>query len=114
MIGYSSNLTIFVSGATTGRYTCTVTAAGYEPVQAAARVYARGPPAILNTPENSVQYGTLGETVQVAQKISTVTKKNILTTSSRRCYTAVLARLVARRCPCPPRRTWYGSTKTTQ
>ena len=75
MIGYSSNLTIFVSGATTGRYTCTVTAAGYEPVQAAARVYARGPPAILNTPENSVQYGTLGETVQVEQKISIVTKK---------------------------------------
>ena len=110
MIGYSSNLTIFVSGATTGRYTCTVTVAGYEPVQAAARVYARGPPAILNTPENSVQYGTLGETVQVAQKISIVTKKYLTTL---RCYNAVLARLVARRCPCPPRRTWCGSTKTT-
>ena len=113
MIGYSSNLTIFVSGATTGRYTCTVTAAGYEPVQAAARVYARGPPAILNTPENSVQYGTLGETVQVEQKISTVTKK-IFLTSFEYIFTASLYRLVARRCPCPPRRTWYGSTKTTQ
>ena len=113
MIGYSSNLTIFVSGATTGRYTCTVTAAGYEPVQAAARVYARGPPAILNTPENSVQYGTLGETVQVEQKISTVTKK-IFLTSFEYIFTALLYRLVARRCPCPPRRTWYGSTKTTQ
>ena len=112
MIGYSSNLTIFVSGATTGRYTCTVTAAGYEPVQAAARVYARGPPAILNTPENSVQYGTLGETVQVAQKISIVTKK-IFLTSFEYIFTALLYRLVARRCPCPPRRTWYGSTKTT-
>ena len=112
MIGYSSNLTIFVSGATTGRYTCTVTAAGYEPVQAAARVYARGPPAILNTPENSVQYGTLGETVQVEQKISTVTKK-IFLTSFEYIFTALLYRLVARRCPCPPRRTWYGSTKTT-
>ena len=113
MIGYSSNLTIFVSGATTGRYTCTVTAAGYEPVQAAARVYARGPPAILNTPENSVQYGTLGETVQVEQKISIVTKK-IFLTSFEYIFTALLYRLVARRCPCPPRRTWYGSTKTTQ
>ena len=113
MIGYSSNLTIFVSGATTGRYTCTVSAAGYEPVQAAARVYARGPPAILNTPENSVQYGTLGETVQVAQKISIVTKK-IFLTSFEYIFTALLYRLVARRCPCPPRRTWYGSTKTTQ
>ena len=113
MIGYSSNLTIFVSGATTGRYTCTVTAAGYEPVQAAARVYARGPPAILNTPENSVQYGTLGETVQVEQKISTVTKK-IFLTSFEYIFTALLYRLVARRCPCPPRRTWCGSTKTTQ
>ena len=113
MIGYSSNLTIFVSGATTGRYTCTVSAAGYEPVQAAARVYARGPPAILNTPENSVQYGTLGETVQVEQKISTVTKK-IFLTSFEYIFTALLYRLVARRCPCPPRRTWYGSTKTTQ
>ena len=112
MIGYSSNLTIFVSGATTGRYTCTVTAAGYEPVQAAARVYARGPPAILNTPENSVQYGTLGETVQVEQKISTVTKK-IFLTSFEYIFTALLYRLVARRCPCPPRRTWYGSTMTT-
>ena len=113
MIGYSSNLTIFVSGATTGRYTCTVSAAGYEPVQAAARVYARGPPAILNTPENSVQYGTLGETVQVEQKISTVTKK-IFLTSFEYIFTALLYRLVARRCPCPPRRTWCGSTKTTQ
>ena len=113
MIGYSSNLTIFVSGATTGRYTCTVTAAGYEPVQAAARVYARGPPAILNTPENSVQYGTLGETVQVEQKISIVTKK-IFLTSFEYIFTALLYRLVARRCPCPPRRTWCGSTKTTQ
>ena len=65
MIGYSSNLTIFISQSTTGTYTCQVSVKGYQSIQTAAQVYQNGPPKLLKTPESSVQYGSLGETVQL-------------------------------------------------
>ena len=65
MIGYSSNLTIFISQSNIGTYTCHVSVKDYKRIQTMAQVYQKGPPKILKTPESSVQYGSLGETVQL-------------------------------------------------
>ena len=65
VIGYSSNLTLFISPSTVGQYTCHVAVTGYKHIHVSARVYQRGPPEVVKTPESRVQYGTLGETVQV-------------------------------------------------
>ena len=65
MIGYSSNLTIFISQSTMGTYTCHVSVKGYQRIQTTAQVYQNGPPKILKTAESSVQYGSIGETVQL-------------------------------------------------
>ena len=48
-----------------GLYTCHVSAAGYKPIQSSAHVWSRGPPEMESLPETRVQYGTLGDTVQV-------------------------------------------------
>jgi hypothetical protein len=65
VIGYSSKLTIFISQSTLGTYTCHVSVKGYQSIQTTAKVYPKGPPKILKTPEGSVQYGSFGETVQL-------------------------------------------------
>ena len=65
MIGYSSNLTIFISNTTTGTYTCHVSVKGYLDIQAKSKVYQKGPPQIRKTLENSNEYGSLGETIQL-------------------------------------------------
>lgn len=65
MIGYSSNLTVFISESTIGKYTCHVSVKGYQEIEESAQVYQKGPPKILKSPESSVQYGSLGETVQL-------------------------------------------------
>ena len=49
MIGYSSNLTIFISPSTVGKYTCHVSVRGYRDVSASSHVYARGPPVIVKS-----------------------------------------------------------------
>ena len=51
-----------------GKYTCHVSVRGYKDVTVSSHVYARGPPVILKSPERAVQYGSLGETVQVREK----------------------------------------------
>ena len=51
-----------------GKYTCHVSVRGYKDVSASSHVYARGPPVIVKSPERSVQYGSLGETVQVRDR----------------------------------------------
>jgi hypothetical protein len=65
VIGYSSNLTIFISQSTIGTYTCNVSVMGFKSIHTRAQVYQKGPPKILKTPKNSVQYGSLGDTVQL-------------------------------------------------
>ena len=65
VIGYSSNLTIFISPSTVGKYTCHVSVRGYRDVSASSHVYARGPPVIVKSPETRVHYGALGDNVQV-------------------------------------------------
>ena len=65
VIGYSSNLTIFISPSTVGKYTCHVSVRGYSDVSASSHVYARGPPVIVKSPETRVHYGALGDNVQV-------------------------------------------------
>ena len=70
VIGYSSNLTIFISPSTVGKYTCHVSVRGYKDVSASTHVYARGPPVIVKSPERGVQYGSLGETVQVRDLVT--------------------------------------------
>ena len=62
MIGYSS---ICISQSTIGTYTCQVAVKGYQSIQRTAQVYQKWILKILKTPESSVQYGPLGETVQL-------------------------------------------------
>ena len=65
MIGYSSNLTLFISPSSVGEYTCHVSTRGYKHIHVSANVYQRAPPSIIKTAERNFQYGVLGETVQV-------------------------------------------------
>ena len=65
VIGYSTNLTIFISPDTVGTYLCVVGVKGYKQIQAAGSVQQRGPPVLQKSPESRVQYGALGETVQL-------------------------------------------------
>ena len=61
MIGYSANLTMFVSEDTAGSYTCQVTVPGYRTIQAAAQVRLEGPPTPLRLGPGP-QQGEVGET----------------------------------------------------
>lgn len=65
VIGYSSNLTLFISPSTVGQYTCHVTVPGYKIITSSAHVWARGPPEMVLSAQSRVQHGSLGETVQV-------------------------------------------------
>ena len=47
VIGYSSNLTIFISNTTVGTYTCHVSVPGYDGIESSAVVYQQGPPVIV-------------------------------------------------------------------
>ena len=67
VIGYSSNLTVFISPDTVGSYTCIVTVKGYKQIQASGQVYQRGAPVMVRGEGGGprVQYGALGDTVQL-------------------------------------------------
>ena len=65
VIGYSSNLTIFISPDSVGTYLCQVAVRGYDQIQSAGSVHQRGPPVLQKSEESGVQYGSLGETVQL-------------------------------------------------
>ena len=75
VIGYSSNLTVFISPDTVGTYTCLVAVRGYKHIQASGQLYQRGPPVIVGGRGGSggrggvgggrVQYGSLGDTLEV-------------------------------------------------
>lgn len=47
MIGYSSNLTMFISNSTVGTYTCQVTVEGYPAIESSCEVYQEGSPIIV-------------------------------------------------------------------
>ena len=47
VIGYSSNLTMFISNSTVGTYTCQVTVEGYPAIESSCAVYQEGPPVIV-------------------------------------------------------------------
>ena len=72
VIGYSSNLTVFISPDTVGSYTCIVTVKGYKQIQASGQVYQRGAPVMVRGGGGGggggprVQYGALGDTVQLS------------------------------------------------
>ena len=85
MIGYSSNLTIFISPSTVGKYTCHVSVRGYRDVSASSHVYARGPPVIVKSPETRVHYGALGDNVQVKfRPLITLIQSSVVTNSKIR------------------------------
>ena len=65
VIGYSSNLTIFISNTTKGTYTCHVSVQGYPGIESSAQVYQKGPPQIVKSVGHGVQYGSVGETVEL-------------------------------------------------
>ena len=82
VIGYSSNLTIFISPSTVGKYTCHVSVRGYRDVSASSHVYARGPPVIVKSPETRVHYGALGDNVQVKfRPLITLIQSSVVTNS---------------------------------
>ena len=71
VIGYTSNLTVYISEDTAGRYTCRVSVRGFPVVSASAEVFQKGPPKVLRLPgAERIQFGSLGDTVQVTCKVS--------------------------------------------
>ena len=60
VIGYSSNLTIFITNTTVGPYTCQVTVGGYDSIEYSATVYQQGPPVILE-----YEYEYIGDTIEI-------------------------------------------------
>ena len=76
VIGYSSNLTLFISPTTVGQYTCHVAVPGYKTIHSSAHVWARGPPEMVLSAQSRVQHGSLGDTVQVQCEARSVPKAN--------------------------------------
>ena len=63
VIGYTSNLTIFISNSTVGTYTCHVSVEGYDSIESSATVYQQGPPVILR--DSVVQYSYVSDTIEL-------------------------------------------------
>ena len=64
VIGYSSNLTVFISPDTVGSYTCMVAVKGYRQIQATGQVYQRGVPVMEGG--GKVEQAALGDSVQLS------------------------------------------------